>query len=517
MTEADAKRTARRKEAIQMRLKREARLAAEFAKLPASVKRRKVRRYGRSKAKLHIDEYLQKVVAEPPPRIPPMFFPPTWPEDKKSVPKKEVVKKVTPAIFVEEVEDTPIEPEEELPVETVVEAEVPEEPEVKEPVEVEVEPEKDTEPEPEKEVEKKPEEETEVEPEIVKTVTEPEIKTDPIVKPLALPRKPIRNKKFPIDVLLLSTTDYGCVGHLYAESLKSVGINAVAVADKVSKWRAPADQGLVANKSEIRKLVEKSHILIWMHSLHQHFPAEMLKGKRLIVFHGGTRYRRGFKKLNARFNPIVEQCLIQTGELLGKGAKNARWILPPVDTEDLKPNYTYRSDGVIVIGHYSSHIGGPGTKQYYSKGSGVIDDVMGILKKGKFGRKFVYTSRNPSLRSWREHLRRLEECDIYIESVSQGQKEHTNKHDWSLAALEAAALGCVVVTNFVHEQRYEIEYGTHGLMVANNAAQLKAVMLKLLQMGPEELFNQKYRARMWVEEMHSFKAVGSRLKSMLTV
>ena len=478
MTEADARRKERRQEAIQMRLKREARLKAEFAKLPASVKRRKVRRYGRSKAKLHIDEYLQKVeqVERIDPslqsKLPPMFFPSTWPSDSSIEP--EVEKEIKPDV-VETPKEAP---------ETVEEPVIEEEPIVKE------------------------------EPVVVEP-PEVEVETTSAVKPVVPARKLFRKEGFPIDVLFLSPSDYACVGHLYAESLKSVGVKAVAIADKPSTWRAPGDQGTVGTKAAVIEAVKKTHILVYMHSCYQPFPAEIMGGKRLIAFHGGTRYRRAFKKLNERFNPIVEQCFIQTGELLGKGAKNARWLLPPIDTEDLKPNYTYRSDGKLVIGHFSSHVGGPGTKQYYSKGSGVIDSVMDVLKKGKFGQKFIYTSRNPSILTWREHLRRLGECDIYIESLSQGQKEHVNKHDWSLTALEACAVGCITVTNFLHEERYKKEYGEHGLIVTNNAAQLKEAMTKLLQLDQEEILALKLKARLWVEEMHSFKAIGQRLKSML--
>ena len=439
MTEADAKRSERRQDAIKMRLKREVRLAAEFAKLPPSVKRRKVRKYGRSKAKLHIEEYLPRAKpVGPPPTVPPLF---------------------------------------EAPALAGITA-------------------------------------PEVEP---KEIVEPVKEAVPVKQPVTPKKKPVAKPSSPIDVLFLSHVDYACAGHLFAESLKSTNVNAVSMATRYSAFRAPKDQGSQGSDQKIEEAVEKAKILVWMHSYYRAFPEKILKGKRLMVFHGGTRYRRNPKKYNARFNPIVEQCLIQTGELLGRGAKNQSWLLPPVDTAELRPNYTFRADEKLVIGHFTSHIGRPGSRADLVKGTPAIRSVIESIKKGKLGGRFVFEPPGSETITWRENLRKMDLCDIYVESLSQGQEGNANKHDWSIAALEACALGCITVTNFIHEKRYEVEYGEHGLLVANTEAQLKKVLRWLLQLDRDELLALKHKARLWVEEMHSYRAIGLRLRSILGI
>ena len=341
MTEADAKRSERRQDAIKMRLKREARLAAEFAKLPPSVKRRKVRKYGRSKAKLHIEEYL--------PRAKPLGLPP-----------------VAPPLF-------------EAPV-------------------------------------------------LSREIVEPVKEAVPVKQPVTPKKKPVAKPSSPIDVLFLSHVDYACAGHLFAESLKSTNVNAVSMATRYSAFRAPKDQGSQGSDQKIEEAVEKAKILVWMHSYYRAFSEKILKGKRLMVFHGGTRYRRNPKKYNARFNPIVEQCLIQTGELLGRGAKNQSWLLPPVDTAELRPNYTFRADEKLVIGHFTSHIGRSGSRADLVKGTPAIRSVIESIKKGKLGGRFVFEPPGSEIITLRENLRRMDLCDIYVESLSQGQEGNINKN-----------------------------------------------------------------------------------------
>lgn len=327
--------------------------------------------------------------------------------------------------------------------------------------------------------------------------------------------KRLRIKKSDIDVLFLSRVDYACLGHTLAESMKSVGIKAVALSSRASYWRTEADQAPVCSETAIIAAVARASVIVWMHSFYRQLPKSLLKGKKCVVFHGGTRYRRSHKGLNALFKDIMHLSLVQTGELLGKGAKNEHWLLPPVDTKGIKPDYSFESEDKIIIGHFTSHPGG--ARPLLVKGTPLIESVMESLKKSELGNCFEFRLAKSKIIPWRENLRRMAKCDIYIESLSQGTKLNKNKHDWSIAALEACASGCVTVTNFLFEKRYEKEYGEHGLVVANTEAALREVLQKLLQMDRKELLAMKHKARQWVEEKHSYKAVGQRLKGILKI
>ena len=61
------------------------------------------------------------------------------------------------------------------------------------------------------------------------------------------------------------------------------------------------------------------------------------KNKKVVVFHGGGKFRLNHKAICSQFNPIVDCSLIQTYDLFGLGAKDERWLLPPIDLSKIKP------------------------------------------------------------------------------------------------------------------------------------------------------------------------------------
>lgn len=316
-----------------------------------------------------------------------------------------------------------------------------------------------------------------------------------------------------VDVLLLSHgSDYASLTATLAECLKAVKVEAIAVIRKPFRLKVETDSPLLYHPEAIREMAEKANIVIWMHSLLYHPLEKILRGKKCVVFHGGTRYRRSYNLINSRFNDKVYLSLIQTGELLGRGAKNERWFLPPVNTKYIQPDYSFELKDKLVIGHFSSHIG----KSSRIKGSVRIETVIESFERNKLNKRFVYRTQGKNLFPWRENLKRMAKCDIYIESLSQASTGK-DRHDWSITALEACALGCITVTNFLSEKRYLEEYGEHGLMVANTEDELKDVLTKLLNMTREELLVLKRKARQWVEKMHSYEVVGERLKDILGI
>jgi len=104
---------------------------------------------------------------------------------------------------------------------------------------------------------------------------------------------------------------------------------------------------------------------------------------------------------------------------------------------------------------------------------------------------------------------------VYIESLNYSSTS-LNKHDWSIAALEAAALGKIVITNFVYGRgMYESAYGPHKLQVANTEEELEEAIIRLLSMSDDELVQLKQDTLDWVTKAHSLKAIGNRIKNGL--
>jgi len=307
-----------------------------------------------------------------------------------------------------------------------------------------------------------------------------------------------------MDVLLVSAKqDYANVSYTLQQSLRAVGVDALALSLRPTTTVKPASARIV-KLVELKKYAQQAKVIQFMHSVHLNLG---VKNKRIFVYHGGGRYRENFERLNKIFNPIVEKCIIQTADLLGLGAKNEVWLLPAVDTEKIKPVYK-RQSKKIIVGHF------PSSKLV--KNSKGINEVIERLKKD-FGDKFEYIN-SSSMVNWDEHMKRVSKCDIYIEACTprlKGKKTVNKYGEWGVAGVEAAALGKVVITHFLSHKRYEKEYGKCCLKTANSLEAIEKHMRKLLTLNNKELLQIKKNTRAWVEKFHSYYAVGKRMKEIV--
>lgn len=305
-------------------------------------------------------------------------------------------------------------------------------------------------------------------------------------------------------VLILAQSDWAYVGYTLSRCLRVVGVEADMMFKNLRGNRRPNCGIHFTNVNQVKKYAERADIIQFMQGQWVNTGVDLSK-KRVFVFYGGTNYRVGSGGLNTIFNPIVEKSIIQTGDLFGLGAKSEVWLLPAVDLDLLRPNYK-RHSGKLIIGHMpSSSIKGPD-----------INKVIAKLKSG-FGDKFDYITSTNRV-SWPDNLKRVSECDIYIESCALKQKFKDKLYktgEWGVSALEAAALGDVVVASFLSSDKYKLEYGSHEIQVSNTLYDLENVLTKLLSLTDNELLNLKKKTRAWVEQFHSFEAVGRRLKEKI--
>ena len=123
----------------------------------------------------------------------------------------------------------------------------------------------------------------------------------------------------------------------------------------------------------------------------------------------------------------------------------------------------------------------------------------------KYTRKIGYKY-NKKRVIWDKNIIRIKNsCDVYIEQIGF-------MGNWSITALEAAALGKIVITNFESSALYKQEYGEHKILVANTTTKLKDIIQQLLDLDQDRIIELKKETRKWVEEYHSFEAVGKRMK-----
>jgi len=298
-------------------------------------------------------------------------------------------------------------------------------------------------------------------------------------------------------VLFLANYDWSNVGYEFAQSLKAVGVDADMYIGSRHPFKYYKEGLLLIDRYQLNQLIIKADIVQFMHS--QLVSSNIdLAIKKCYVFHGGSRYRENSEIVNMIFNPYVRKSLIQTTNLMGLGAKDEVWMLPAINTEMVARRRARKNDK-LVIGHY------PG--QSIHKGSDKINNVMKrIMDVPNMARWLEYRHSTECV-SWIESINRMSECDIYIENLNIGS--------WGVTALEAAALGCVVITNFYERLRYLREYGQCEMLIANDEQDLERVLTWLINTRSREAIRAVgQECRKWAEKNHGYRATGERLKEI---
>ena len=310
------------------------------------------------------------------------------------------------------------------------------------------------------------------------------------------------NKEKSMKVVILSGSDWANLGYNICESLKSVGVNAVSFKKNKHRFSYPRQSPIYKKNKSLLALINNADIIQYMHSSIPKVGGNHRTKKR-IVMHGGSKYRQNSSRINKVFNPIVDMTLIQTGDMLGLGAKNEKWLLPPINTNSIQPDYKFYGNKISpLFAHYPSSIKEKGTST-----------IIKMLKKLGLSQNFKHSKVKVK---WRNQIARMNQCDVYIEMFNMEQDGRTGSKvygSWGMSCLEAAALGKIVITNFLNIERYKLEYTDDcPLIICNTLKEFKASVKRLSKMNKQQITNLKKLTRKWVEDYHSYQAVGNRLK-----
>lgn len=306
-------------------------------------------------------------------------------------------------------------------------------------------------------------------------------------------------------ILMLTYNDWANTGWRFYQCLKLLRLDVQFYKGKLHKFGYPK-QGqidkninrkkpsckhpIIINVPELKPLVEQADVIHFTSSTFINTGVD-LSDKHVIVQHGGSTYRSQPEKVNAFFNRIINSTIIQCPDLLRLGAKNERLIYYPVDTDLLKPNYAYNN---MKVGHFPSTAKTKGTNQ-----------VMQTIKDVSHN----YSMSKTNL-PWKKHLERISQCDIIIETLNP-KFDGRAFGEWGNQAIEAAALGKIVITNSLTADLYKKEYGDCKLFIANNQDQLKWYLKRIIAMNKDEILKKKIETRQWVVKNHSMVATAKRL------
>jgi hypothetical protein len=287
-------------------------------------------------------------------------------------------------------------------------------------------------------------------------------------------------------VIFSSVDDWANTGCWFAESLKSIGIEATAVSYDRHRFSYPI-QAKNVHRYTGNKIVD---IFVYMHSYDMN---KYFNSKHKLVFHGGTRYRRNPRVANNIFNHRVDASMIQTLDLMGLGAKNEIWVIPPVPSNLIKPDFT--EGNKLRISHFPTSP---------EKGTAAITKII-----DNFSSKHLEYHMNKKTVSWENNLGRMRESDIYVESL---KKRVEDRNNWGMSAIEASLLGKIVITNFIDKDKYEQKFGKFGPLTANDETELRNTIDYLLSCSKTERKMLRERCYEWAVKTHGLEATGKRFE-----
>ena len=311
------------------------------------------------------------------------------------------------------------------------------------------------------------------------------------------------------DALLIGEYDWANTGFRFSRCMRLMGMDVLMIKSHHHPFMYPEQaivhpefMGLEGELPSIADLIDSSKVIHFIGSVAINTPT--IIGKKYVVQHGGTIYRENHAEINQHFNGFCDAAIIQCPDLLNLGAKNEMLIYYPVDTELIQPVYRGQSD-VVLIGHFPSNPAVKGTKQIVE----IIKELEADdLVKDKF--KYIGTRDSDNPVSWWDNIRRMGTCDILIETL-QSKLAGRNYGEWGNTALEAAALGKVVITNSIHQEHYHNEYGDCALEIANTREELKETLKKWILVSDLIRLEKRKQTRDWAHKKHGMRATGERI------
>lgn len=210
---------------------------------------------------------------------------------------------------------------------------------------------------------------------------------------------------------------------------------------------------------------------------------------RIVVVHTGTRFRKNADRL--AFECSSYHNVIALPEF-AEHLPNADYIVGCIDDTLIQQHPVSGNS----FGHFPSNPIVKGT-----------ETIRRVAKMAKVN-VFIDTNRLPN----DEHLKRIASFDIIVEMHNPIQDGYAYG-SFGMQALEAAAMGRVVITNNVNGMElYQRTYGDCELEIANTEQEL---FRKLTHWKHADTNSKSERVVAWYREKHSMSATGRRWAEVL--
>lgn len=324
------------------------------------------------------------------------------------------------------------------------------------------------------------------------------------------------------DVLMLAHQDWANTGYRFFKCLQYLKIDVLALKGEYHRMAYPnqipihpvltkiPDEAYATSEPRFIVYSKDAKVIHYIGSKFIQCGVDPTR-KKIVMQHGGTLYRNNSNKLNKRYNLFVDASIIQCPDLLGLGANNEHLIYYPVDTDFIQPDFATRDK--LVIGHFPSNPEIKGTKN-------IVAVIRRLEENSELKNRFEYIGNRKSnwsnafiddqLVLWGDNLKRMAKCDIIIETCNS-EINGKKYGEWGNTALEAAAMGKIVITNSLSRDLYTKEFGSCALNIANDSRALENTLRMILSLSNKEIRNRKEESRCWVELKHSIPVTAKRL------
>lgn len=292
-------------------------------------------------------------------------------------------------------------------------------------------------------------------------------------------------------ILNISQSDWSNFAYDNMLALRSVGLNCDSVVTSPHQFYETQSKHL--HTSVIAKMIADFDVIQFFHDNVNLFGilASAMKGKKIIAYHTSSEYRKNSAYINSVMNPLIYKSVNAMPEFMALGSHNPVYMVGAVDTDKLLPSER-ETDAEAIFAHYPSNPIVKGTDK-------IIETVSNVS---------VNFKHSTSLVPYADQLKRISECDVYIEMLTEKDANGMPYGNFGITALEAAALGKVVITGLRDRDVYDSAYGFCGLNIANTENKLKRTIESLSNYSGDYLKGQQQITREWVVKNHSYKSTG---------
>lgn len=304
-------------------------------------------------------------------------------------------------------------------------------------------------------------------------------------------------------VINICREDYANYGYEIAESMKLVGIDAEQFVLRRHAF-GYVKQGTFATVARIIEECEKADVIQVMHTddVMYNIVLPFHKKKPIVVWHTGTRYRQNPERYNLLWNRVASKIVCCLGEFMDMGCKNPVFFNMTINTDEYEPNY--KTQTPLVFSHYPSNP--------IVKGTATVKKLLSETRNNNTGKMLCSVDTN-IIRHDRSMVR-MRRCDVYVEMMATEQNGK-RYGSFGTTALEAAAIGKIVVTNDTDAHIYKKYYGDCALHICNTVDEMRNKLHELANKTVPEIVELKKQSRLWVEKNHSRKSSGMRMIKLL--